>query len=177
MLRATRAWTRLPVFNLPLCQWSSGFLDLRAPSTLSSCCLYHICPTVKIKDGDRLFCPCLKTFVAPFSRPDWLPLLREMRKCQAFTRNFSTFKTKRKLGRVSFHKDFWDRNRARAGPIFGTLRNYDGHGKENVKQAIGLMSKTKTLHMHHTFFTFLCCPCTTMTWNDQILSLLKIGNG
>ena len=32
-----------------------------------------------------------------------------------------------------------------------TLRNYDGDGKENVKKAIGLMSKTTTLHVHHTF--------------------------
>ena len=33
----------------------------------------------------------------------------------------------------------------------GTLRNYDGDGKENVKIAIGLMSKTTTLHVHHAF--------------------------
>ena len=33
----------------------------------------------------------------------------------------------------------------------GTLRNYDGDGKENVKKAIGLMSKTTTLHVHHAF--------------------------
>ena len=31
------------------------------------------------------------------------------------------------------------------------LRNYDGNGKENVKKAIGLMSKTTTLHVHHVF--------------------------
>ena len=33
----------------------------------------------------------------------------------------------------------------------GTSRNYDGDGKENVKKAIGLMSKTTTLHLHHAF--------------------------
>ena len=27
------------------------------------------------------------------------------------------------------------------------------------------------------FCTFLCCPCTTTTWNDQILSLLENRNG
>ena len=27
------------------------------------------------------------------------------------------------------------------------------------------------------FCTFLCCPCTTMTWNDQIVSLLENGKG
>ena len=34
----------------------------------------------------------------------------------------------------------------------GTLRNYDGDGNGNVKKAIGLMSKTTTLHVHHAFF-------------------------
>ena len=34
----------------------------------------------------------------------------------------------------------------------GNLRNYDGDGMENhVKKAIGLISKTTTLHVHHTF--------------------------
>ena len=35
--------------------------------------------------------------------------------------------------------------------IIGTLRNCDGDGKENVNKAIGLMSKTTTLHVHHAF--------------------------
>lgn len=34
-------WTRLPVFNFPLCHWPNRFLDLRAPWWLSSPCL---CP-------------------------------------------------------------------------------------------------------------------------------------
>ena len=33
----------------------------------------------------------------------------------------------------------------------GTLRNYDGDGNGNVKKAIGLMSKTTILHVHHAF--------------------------
>ena len=33
----------------------------------------------------------------------------------------------------------------------GTLRNSDGDGNGNVKKAIGLMSKTTTLHVHHAF--------------------------
>ena len=33
----------------------------------------------------------------------------------------------------------------------GTLQNYDGDSKENVKKTIGLMSKTTTLHVHHAF--------------------------
>ena len=34
------------------------------------------------------------------------------------------------------------------------LRNYDGDGEENVKKAIGLMSKTTTLHVHHALLYF-----------------------
>ena len=35
--------------------------------------------------------------------------------------------------------------------IIGTLRNCDGDGKENINKAMGLMSKTTTLHVHHAF--------------------------
>ena len=42
------------------------------------------------------------------------------------------------------------------------------------------LSKTTTLHVHqfvhHAFCTFRSRPCTTTTWNDQILSWLKNGN-
>ena len=41
--------------------------------------------------------------------------------------------------------------RADSAKLIWTLRNYDGDGKENVKKAIGLMSKTTTLHVHHAF--------------------------
>ena len=33
----------------------------------------------------------------------------------------------------------------------GTLRNYNSDGKQNVKKAIGLMSKTTTLLVYHAF--------------------------
>ena len=35
--------------------------------------------------------------------------------------------------------------------LLGTLRNYDGDGNENVKKAIGLLSETTSLHVHHAF--------------------------
>ena len=38
------------------------------------------------------------------------------------------------------------------------------------------MSKTTTLHVHHTFCTFFCCPCTSTMRNGQSLSWLEIGN-
>ena len=38
---------------------------------------------------------------------------------------------------------------------FGTLRNYDGDGNGNVKNAIGLKSKTTILHVHHAFFLYI----------------------
>ena len=33
----------------------------------------------------------------------------------------------------------------------GSFSNDDGDGNENVKKAIGLLSKTTTLHVHHAF--------------------------
>ena len=33
----------------------------------------------------------------------------------------------------------------------GTLRCDDSNGNETVKKTIGLMSKTKALHVHHAF--------------------------
>ena len=35
--------------------------------------------------------------------------------------------------------------------IIGTIRNYNRDDNGNVKKAVGLMSKTTTLHVHHTF--------------------------
>ena len=35
--------------------------------------------------------------------------------------------------------------------MLGTLRNHDSDGNGNVKKAIGLMSKTTSLHVHHVF--------------------------
>jgi len=34
----------------------------------------------------------------------------------------------------------------------GSLSNDDADGNENGKKAIGLISKTTTLHVHHAFF-------------------------
>ena len=36
--------------------------------------------------------------------------------------------------------------------MLGTFSNDDGDGNENVKKAIGLVRKTTTLHVQHTFF-------------------------
>ena len=41
----------------------------------------------------------------------------------------------------------------------GTLRSDDG----NATKALGLVSKTTILHLHHAFCTFLCRHCTTAT--------------
>ena len=35
--------------------------------------------------------------------------------------------------------------------LLGTLWNYDGDGKENIKKGIGLIRKTTTLHVQHAF--------------------------
>ena len=68
------------------------------------------------------------------------------------------------------------------GPLWksiGTLRNYDGDCKENVKKAIGLMSKTATLRVHYAFLyiSLLSLHNYDVKLNDQILSLLENGNG
>ena len=43
------------------------------------------------------------------------------------------------------------RNQGAEVKELGILRNYDGEVNGNVKKAIGLMSKTTTLHVHHAF--------------------------
>ena len=35
--------------------------------------------------------------------------------------------------------------------LIGTLRSNDADGNENVKKAIGFISKTTTLHVYHTY--------------------------
>ena len=35
--------------------------------------------------------------------------------------------------------------------IIGTVRSNDADDNKNVKKTIGLISKTTTLHVHHTF--------------------------
>ena len=64
--------------------------------------------------------------------------------------------------------------RGASSDSLGTLQNYDGDSKENVKKTIGLMSKTTTLHVHHAFLHI--CPCTTTTWNHHTFSLLECGD-
>ena len=47
--------------------------------------------------------------------------------------------------------------------VIGTLRSKDADVNENVIKTIGLMSKTTTLHVHHTFMDISSrfCPTTT----------------
>ena len=58
----------------------------------------------------------------------------------------------------------------------GSLSNDNGDGNENDKRAVGLDWKKKTtLHVHHSFCTFLCRHCTTTTWNFLISRLWRTG--
>ena len=52
----------------------------------------------------------------------------------------------------------------------GSLSNDDGDGNEDGKKAIGLISKTTTLHVHHAFCTFLCRRCCTTTTRKCLIS-------
>ena len=52
----------------------------------------------------------------------------------------------------------------RRGSKIRSFSSDDGDSNENVKKAIGLHSKKKTtLHVYHSFCTFLCRHCTTTT--------------
>ena len=52
----------------------------------------------------------------------------------------------------------------RRGSKIRSFSSDDGDSNENVKKVIGLHSKKKTtLHVHHSFCTFLCRRCTTTT--------------
>ena len=44
----------------------------------------------------------------------------------------------------------WRENEVDVVTLLGTLRS-DGKGNGNVKKAIGLLTKTTTLHVHHAF--------------------------
>ena len=48
-------------------------------------------------------------------------------------------------------------SRHRENSLVGTLRSDNGDGNKKVIQAIGLIRKTTTLHVHHTFlYTSFC---------------------
>ena len=47
-------------------------------------------------------------------------------------------------------KTFWRLQRSEY-EIIGTSRSSDADDNENVKETIGLISKTTTSHVHHTF--------------------------
>ena len=53
-----------------------------------------------------------------------------------------------KYGRVAFINC---KRMKRPRKVLGTLRSVDGDGHEDVKKAIGLITKTTILHVHHTF--------------------------
>ena len=53
--------------------------------------------------------------------------------------------------------------------------NGNGNGNENAKKAMGLLSKTTILHVHHIcgFCTLLCRHCTTTTWKCPISRFME----
>ena len=52
----------------------------------------------------------------------------------------------------------------------------DGDSSENVKQAIGLISKTTTLHVQHTFLYISLRHCTTTAWKSLISRFIEDVN-
>ena len=65
-----------------------------------------------------------------------------------------------------------------------SFSNDDGDGNENVKKAIGLLSKTTSLHVHHTFL-YISLPLLhdydvkmpSFTFYGERLSLSKLECG
>ena len=53
-----------------------------------------------------------------------------------------------KYGRVAFINC---KRMKRPRKVLGTLRSDDSDGNEDVKKAVGLITKTTILHVHHTF--------------------------
>ena len=49
-----------------------------------------------------------------------------------------------------------------AGETIGTLRSDDGDGNGNATKAVGLISKTTILHVHHAFL-YISLPSRTTT--------------
>ena len=65
----------------------------------------------------------------------------------------------------------------RRGSKIRSFSSDDGNSNENVKKAISLQSKKKTtLHVHHSFCTFLCRRCTTTTWKCVIFRFMEVVN-
>ena len=65
----------------------------------------------------------------------------------------------------------------RRGSKIRSFSSDDSNSNENVKKAIRLQSKKKTtLHVHHSFCTFLCRRCTTTTWKCVIFRFLEVVN-
>ena len=58
----------------------------------------------------------------------------------------------------------------------GTLRSNDADDNKNVKKTIGLISKTTTLHVHHTFLYIFSRLYTTTTWKCLIARFVEDVN-
>ena len=77
------------------------------------------------------------------------------------------------------------------GEAVGSFSNDDGDGKQYVKKALGLMSKTTTLHVHHAFVYISLLslhnydvkwPNLKFTWErerqgEEFYHLSEIGSG
>ena len=68
-----------------------------------------------------------------------------------YTAANSPLKKQKETGRVSFRKEFWDRYWGRAIQLKGSLSNDDGDVNNSGKNAVGLISKKTTLHVHQAF--------------------------
>ena len=55
----------------------------------------------------------------------------------------------------------------------GSFSNDNSDGSENVKKALGFISKTTALHMQHTFCAFLCYHFMATAWESPISRFME----
>ena len=127
-------------------------------------------------NGDSYLCTCPAVFTGPNCEGKHTRLcLHSLSELFTLHRNLSdTGWTISKIGVVQL---LFVTEIAPKSPLFGGVSNDngDGDGNENAKKAMGLLSKTRILHVHRIcgFCTFLCRHCTTTTWKCLISRFME----
>ena len=119
-----------------------------------------------VTNGDSYQCTCPAAFTGPNCEGKHTRLcLHSLSELFTLHRNLSD--TCRTISEIGVVQLLSVTEIAPKSPLLGGVSNDngDGDGNENAKKAMGLLSKTTILHVHHIcgFCTFLCRHCTTTT--------------
>ena len=129
-----------------------------------------------VTNGDSYQCTCPAAFTGPNCEGKHTRLcLHSLSELFTLHRNLSdTWWTISEIGVVQLLSVT---EIAPKSPLLGGVSNDngDGDGNENAKKAMGLLSKTTILHVHHIcgFCTFPCRHCTTTTWKCLISRFME----